>query len=135
MLEDLVDHLVLAAQLLQDRCIGRPPGPRPLRGGQLQLVEEDRFELLGRPDVELVAHRAVDLRLERCELRAELLAHRGERPAVDEHPGELHAREDRDEWHLDLGEEIAQRRLGQLTLQRPAREDRGERLGRGATGR
>ena len=45
--EDEVDHLVLVTQLLEDRCVGREPGPRPLRGRKLQLMEQDLLELLG----------------------------------------------------------------------------------------
>ena len=44
------------------------------------------------------------------------------------HAGELHARQDRNERHLDLAEEVGQSALGQLRLERGAHEQRGQGL-------
>ena len=107
-LEDERHRLVPLLQLLEDRCVRRTPGAGPLRGGQRELVEQDRLELLRRADVERVADELEDPRLQPGELRPELVAHGGERTEVDEHAGELHARQHRDERHLDLVEQVAE---------------------------
>ena len=65
-----------------------------------------------------MADQLVDPRLQRCELGPELGRHRRQRLAVDHHPGQLHVRQHRHEWHLDLGEERQQARLGELRLER-----------------
>ena len=116
-LEDEADHLVLVAQLLQDRCIGRAAGPRALRRRQRELVEQDRLELARRADVELVPDQRVDPGLEVGERRAELLAHGGERLEVDLDAGLLHPRQHREERHLDLVEQLRQAALLELAAQ------------------
>jgi len=63
-LEQLVDHRMRRAQVLEDRGVGRVAGLGPLALGQVQFEEEDLLELLGTAEVELVAHVEVDLGLE-----------------------------------------------------------------------
>ena len=46
-LEDEAHHLVLVAELLEDRCVRRAARPSALRGRQPELVEQDRLELSG----------------------------------------------------------------------------------------
>ena len=70
--EELADHRVRRAQLLEDRRVGRVAGLRPLALRQVQLVEEDLLQLLGAAQVELVADVGVDLRLQAGDLRREL---------------------------------------------------------------
>ena len=60
-LEQLVDHRVRRAQLLEHRRVGRVAGLRPLALGQVELEEQDLLELLGAAEVELVADVDVDL--------------------------------------------------------------------------
>jgi hypothetical protein len=67
------DHRVRRAQLLEHAGVGRVAGLRPPAAGQVQLVEQDLLELLGRAEVELVADRRVDLLLQPTDLARELL--------------------------------------------------------------
>src|SRR5204862_5264476 len=46
-LEDLVDHRMRAAQLLEDRGIGGVTGARPTAARQRQLAEQQLLQLLG----------------------------------------------------------------------------------------
>ena len=82
-LEELVDHRVAPAQLLEHRRVGRVAGLRPLALRQVQLEEQDLLELLGAAEVELVPDVDVDLLLEPGDLRAELAVEDGQRLEVE----------------------------------------------------
>jgi hypothetical protein len=133
-LEDQVDHLVPLA--------AAPPGPmHPSSGSfasasstELELVEEDRLELAGRADVELVADEPVDPGLEPGQGRGELLAHRLERLEVDSNAGQLHPGKDRQERHLDLVEQVGEAALGELPLEGRDHEHRRHGFGRRPSG-
>ena len=62
--EQLADHRMRRLELFEDRGVGRVAGLGPLALGQVQLVEEDLLELLGRAEIEVVADVEVDLRLQ-----------------------------------------------------------------------
>ena len=106
-----VDHLVLVAELLEDRCVRRAAGPRPLRRRQPELVEQHRLELARRADVELVPDQLVDPRLEAGELRGR--TRRASRPAQSRRSPRRPVsmpRQHGQERHLDLVEEVGERR-------------------------
>ena len=90
-----------------------------------ELLEEDPAELRRRADVEGLARRLVDLRLERGEPRVELLRQLGEDAAVDGDAGDLHPREDGHERQLDLLEDARERRaLGEARRERVRERER-----------
>src|SRR5215207_3429598 len=74
--EDSVDQWVLVAQILQHLLIDRKAGLRAFAGRQLQLIEENRSELLRGIDVERLPRQLIDFRLNLfrplSNLRAEL---------------------------------------------------------------
>ncbi len=120
-LQDEPRQLVtLLGQLLQHRLGGRRRALGRLGDHrQALLLEEDLADLLGRAQVEpapgLVVGRL--LQLDACARPGPRSG--GEQRGVDAHPVALHAREHRDQGHLDLPVEIQQ---GGLRLQpRPQR--------------
>ena len=120
-----------AAQLFQRVLVGgvaaRLEAPR-LR--QADLLEEDLRELHRRADVELVADGGVDLLLEAADLARQRLRHLVQRAGVDGDAVQLHPREDGDERHLDLVEELRHLLLAELRLEDGAQP--GDRVGAGA---
>ena len=110
MLEDLGGQRVTQRQLGEHVGIGRVPGLCPAQRRQLELLEEDLRELLGRGDGEFLAGQVVDLAREVVEVALELLGERLE-------PRGIHA--DTDAFHL--GEHRHQRPLDLLIdVQKPA---------------
>ena len=95
-------------EVFEHRRVGRIAGLRPLALGQVEFVEQDLLELLGRSEIEVVADIDVDLRLKAGHLAAELDVERGQRLAVDGDAGGLHVGQDRDQRQLDLAEEPVQ---------------------------
>ena len=106
--EELANHRMGRPQLLEDGRVGGVAGLRPLPRGQVQLVEEDLLQLLGAPEVELVAHVGVDLRLKAGQLGLELAVESGEGVEVEGDAGRLHPGQDRDERQLQLGEQAVE---------------------------
>jgi hypothetical protein len=134
-LEELVDHRVGRAELLENGGVGRKPGLRPAALWQVQLEEQDLFQLLGAAEVELVADVGIDALLEPSDLRSELAVEHLQRVEIERDAGRLDPREHRDERQLDLAEETLQPELGQAFLERLADRHRGEGLETGASGR
>src|SRR5439155_8860185 len=99
-LENQPRQVVSERQVLQD-LDGRRRLAAALQRRQLQLVEEDRRELLGRVDVERFAGEIVDLRLTNRELLPEVLPLRRQRDAVDAHAGLFDGHQHRDERQLE----------------------------------
>ena len=116
------------AQVLEHRRIGRVAGLGPLALGQVQLEEQDLFELLGAAEVELVPDVGVDLRLEPGDLGRELGRQDLERLEVERDAGRLHPGEHRDERELDLAIEAVEAVVDQPALEGLADGERGERL-------
>ena len=131
-LEQLVDHRMGGAQVLEHGRIGRVAGLRPLALGQVELVEEDLFELLGAAQVELVPDVHVDLALQPVDLGGELAVQDAQRLEVEGDADGLHPGEDRDERQLDLAEQALQLDLVEAALERLADGQRGQRLEAGA---
>src|SRR5207247_3898580 len=73
MLEDLAGQRLAERQLAQHVGVRRGPGLRASQDRQLELLEEDLRELLGRGDRELLAGQRVDLAREVVEVALELL--------------------------------------------------------------
>ena len=133
--EELVDHRVRRAELLEHRRVGRVAGLRLLALRQVELGEEHLLELLGAAEVELVADVDVDLGLEPGDLGPELRGQRRQPVAVDRDAGRLHPGEDGDQRQLDLGEQAIELLGGQAALERrPGGDDR-ERIEPGPRGR
>jgi hypothetical protein len=89
-LQDLSGQRVPERQLLQHVHVGRVARLRALDGGELELLEEHRRELLRRVGVDRLAGQLVDLPEERVELCVELLREPGEALRVDADPDPLH---------------------------------------------
>ena len=117
-LEQLVDHRMGRAQVLEHRRVGRVAGLGALALRQVQLEEEDLLELLGAAEVELVADVGVDLGLEPRDLGRELGRQDLQRVEVERDPGRLHPGQDRDERQLDLRVEAVQPVLDQPPFER-----------------
>src|SRR5207249_190655 len=73
-LENLLDNRVHAAKLLEDRGVGGKTRPRPAAAGELQLLEQERLELLRGVQTELVTDRGERLLLDPRDLPREFLA-------------------------------------------------------------
>ena len=106
--EQLADHRMGPAQVLEDGRVGGVAGLRPLALGQVQLGEQDLLELLGAAKVELVADVGPDLRLEPGDHVSELAVEQRQRFPVQRDADCLHSRQDRDERELDLAEQPVQ---------------------------
>jgi hypothetical protein len=89
-------------QLAQHVGVGGVAGLRPTHRRQLQLLEEDLGELLGRGDGELLAGQQIDLAGEVVEVSLELLRERLEASGIDADAMTLHEGQDRDERTLHL---------------------------------
>ena len=112
-IEDQARQLVLVGDRLQRLLVGRGLAARRLhRHRQLQLVEQDRRELLGRVEAEGAPGDRVRLRGELVHALAQLLALRAQLVGVDQHAALLHAREHRHQRHFDLGVDRLGARLG-----------------------
>ena len=87
---DLGDDRVLVADRLQHARVGREAGLAAALARQAELVEQDRAELLGRADGELLAGQLPDLALEVGDLVAHARADLAEALLVEPHAGDLH---------------------------------------------
>src|SRR5204862_5186117 len=101
-LEDLLDHRVRAAELFEDGGVGREAGARPPAARELQLLEQERLELLRRVQAELVADHGERFLLDARDLARELLAEVAQVREVDGDPGLFHLDEDVDEREFDV---------------------------------
>ncbi len=118
---DQVDDIVEAAEALQRLGVGGvAAGFEPAGLGQVELLEQDVAELLGRADVELVADGLVDLRLDVADLLRQGRGKLPQRPLVDGDAVELHPGQHRQQRHLDLAEEAGHPHALQVRLQRLA---------------
>ncbi len=89
-------------QFFKDRGIGAVgAGLTLLAARQAQLFEQHVAQLLGRPDVEIVADRAVNRRLDLGDAPPEIFRQQGEGFAVDLDPFPLHRRDNRGQRTLD----------------------------------
>ena len=104
-LEQLVDHRVRRAELLEHGGVGRVAGLRLLALRQVELEEQDLLELLRAAEVELVPDVVVDLLLEPGDLGRELAFEHAERLAIERDADGLHPGEHRDQRQLDLAEQ------------------------------
>ena len=121
--EQLVDHRMGRAQVLEDRRVGRVAGLGPLALGQVELEEQDLLELLGTAEIELVPDVDVDLRLEPRDLGGELGGEDPEGVEVERDAGRLHPGQDRDQRQLDLGIEAIETVVDESLLEwRPDRQ-------------
>jgi hypothetical protein len=127
-LEQLVDHRVGGAELLEDRRVRRVAGLRPLALRQVELEEQDLLELLGAAEVELVSDVDVDLPLQALDLGAELAVEDRECVAVHGDAVGLHPRQDGNERQLDLAEQPVELHVGEAPLERLAHGERRQRL-------
>ena len=102
--EDPADDRMERGQLLENVLGGRESLGRPvLPGGrQLELVEQDMAELLGRVDVELGPARLEDRLLEPAEVGFELGRKASKDLPVDLHPDPLHVGQDLDQRLLQV---------------------------------
>src|SRR6185369_9541902 len=100
--EDLRRERMPERQLGQHVGVGRVAGLRSPDRRQLQLLEEDLRELLGRSDRELAAGELIDLARQVVEIALELLRERLEARRVDADSVTLHQRQHRHERALDL---------------------------------
>ena len=114
-------QLVAVGELLQDLDVGARAGLRPLDDRQVQLVEQDRLELLRAADVERPAGDRVDVGLDAVEPLRQLHALPGEFLDVDPHAVELHVGEHADQRPLQVPVEIPE-----VFLLEPAFEQPGE---------
>ena len=116
---------MLLAQRLQSVGVGRVAGLRPLADRKAKVFEQHLRELLRGVEVELLARDLLDLRLDRRQLRPELVLHLLEIRDVDGDPLGLHVREYTGERKFDLVEEIVDAQISHLGLEpRPEVEDR-----------
>jgi len=102
--QDLVGDGVQRRQRRKHACIGGVAGLRLALCRQPELLEQHLAELFGRIDRELTARELVDLGRKRRDLGVRLDRERVEHLPVEADAGPLHAHEDRNERHLDLGE-------------------------------
>ena len=100
------DERVIVADRPQHTGVGRVPGLALAAGGELELLEEDPRELLGRAELELLAGVLVRLRLELLDALAEARGDLAHAVGVDPDPGVLHVGEHRGERQLDLVVEL-----------------------------
>ncbi len=129
---DQVDDIVEAAEALQSLGVGGvAAGLEPAGLGQVQLLEEDVAELLGRADVELVTDRLVDLLLDAADLLGQHRRELTQGTDVDGHAVELHAGQHRQERHLDVAEEAGHAQALQVRLQDVAQAARHVGVGAG----
>ena len=99
----------------------------PPAAWQLQLLEQQGAELLGRVDGELVPDRVVRLALDARHLAREFLTERLQVGQIDGDPGFLHLDQDVDERKLDLGEELAHPEAVEIRVEERAELRRGDR--------
>ena len=114
MLEDLAGQRVPERQLGQDVGVGRVAGLGASGRGQLERLEEDVGELLGRGDGELLAGQGVDLAGEGVQLALQLLREVLQAPRIDADAVALHHGEDGHQRPLDVLVDPEQRALLQL---------------------
>ena len=91
-----------AAQLLEHRGVGRKTSAGPTSPWQLELLEQQGLQLLGRVDPEVVPHRLVRLAFDPRDLARELLAERAEVREIDRDARLLHLDEHRDQRELHV---------------------------------
>ncbi len=113
----LHDHLrqrvILFSELGQHAFGGRRLTACGLRQHRAaELVIEDRAELLGRAEVELFTSDVEGLTLQLDQFVAQLDALQSEQVGVDQRAVALDARQHRHQWHLDLVQDLEQRRRG-----------------------
>ena len=99
---DHADDLVLAADRAQDAGVRRVAGLALAARGQLQLLEQDPRDLLGRAELELLACQLVGLRLELLDPIGETGRDLAHAVRVDPDSGALHRGEDGGQRELDL---------------------------------
>ena len=131
-LEQLVDHRMGGAQVLQHRGVGRVARLGALALGQVELEEQDLLELLGAAEVELVPDVLVDLRLEPRDLRRELAREDVQRLEVERDAGRLHPGQDADQRQLQLAVQPVEAVIHEASLQRLAHGDGRQGLQTGA---
>ena len=100
-LDDLGGQLVAEGELLEHVGVGRVAGLGLPERRQLELLEQDGGELLGRADVELAAREHVDVPGRPLERQLELARELVEALLVDADAVALHVGEDGDERPLD----------------------------------
>ena len=100
--EQVIDDRMLAGELLERGGVGREAGLRLLLRRQLQLVEQDLAELLGRVDVEVLAGVLDDRGSEPVALGGHLVVETSQLDDVDADADVLHAGQHLDEGHLDV---------------------------------
>ena len=103
--EDLLDHRVRAAELLEDGRVGRVARAGAAAAREPQLLEQQRLQLLGRIDAKVVADGLVRLVLDARDLARELFAEGAQIREVDRDAGFLHLHEHVDERQLDVAVE------------------------------
>ena len=105
--QDLGRQRIALGQPLQDRGVGRGAGLGFFAARQAQLVKQNTLELLGRGDVEFLTGQLIDFVFEPAAVLAELGRQSGQKIAVDQNTGQLHAGQDQGQGQLNLGEQRA----------------------------
>ncbi len=127
----------LLEQGLQRVGVRGVAGLRALGLGHAQLVEQHDLQLLGRPEVDLLADDAVRVLRRLLDLRGELGLERGEGVVVDGDAGGLQVGEHEQQRQLQLGEQARAAEPGQLRVERVGQlghRGRGHDLRLGARG-
>jgi hypothetical protein len=125
---DHADDRVLAADRAEDARVGRVAGLALAPGGQLELLEQDPRDLLGRAEHELLARQLVSLRLELLDPVGEARGDLAHPVRVDLDARGLHRREHLGQGQLDLAVERLRPALADALEQRVAQAQRRSRM-------
>ena len=100
-IEQMLDYGMVATKLLQRRRVGAVARLRLLLRGELEPLEEDLAQLLGRVDVELFSRRVVDQSTKSLYLRSEVVPEAGQLRDIDADANGLHSGQHLDQWDFD----------------------------------
>ena len=106
--QDAARQLVVGRQLLEYALCRRVAGLGLLEHRELELLEEDHLQLLGRADQKLLAREFVNLALQPSQLALVLLGERQQPRLVDPHTRPLDVCQHAGQRHLHLVEERRQ---------------------------
>ena len=118
--EDHLRQFVQVGNRVESFLVGRGLTLRCFQlGRKLQLIEQDRLQLLGRIQAERMTGQAMCLRCEFHHALAQLLALQTQRGYINQDATLFHPRQHRHQWNLDGRIDVQQRRYRfQLCIQR-----------------